>query len=153
MMWRSLAGKFVIAIIALYCALSMSGCSTEKLQMQTEEAIVQFHERFNAEDYRAIYQDAHQALKDAQTLEETVAVLRESKEKYGAFQAIKDKRISVLRGDPLQVRIAYLSQFEKGEVTEIFSYAEDDDGVMRLSYYNVIQGPVDIHADNPERDQ
>jgi hypothetical protein len=65
--------------------------------------------------------------------------MQQNRAQYGQFIVAKSSKLNVIMGAPVQIRAAYLSSFEKGEATELFSFVRDGDKV-RLLVYGIFPG-------------
>jgi Protein of unknown function (DUF4019) len=101
---------------------------------QTVESIEQFHERMNVEQYDQIYADANPAFRNSLTREEWLQHMHEVREQCGRFKSTRISKLNVLMGNPVQIRAAYNSTFEKGPATELFGFAREGDKVQLLIY-------------------
>ncbi len=100
----------------------------------TVKLIAQFHERMNAQHFEEIYDDAHPAFRNALNKQEWLRHMQETREQYGLFKAARSSKINVVMGAPVQIRAAYYSTFDKGEATELFSFAREGHKVQLLIY-------------------
>ena len=101
---------------------------------ETVKLIEQFHERMNAGHLDEIYDDANPGFKKALSREDFFRRMQETHEQYGQFRTVKASRVNVIKGAPVQTRVAYYSIFEKGEATEFFAYAREGHHLQLLTY-------------------
>jgi len=60
--------------------------------------------------------------------------MREVRAQYGRFKSARTSRLNLLMGNPIQIRAAYNSTFEKGQATELFGFAGEQNRVQLLIY-------------------
>jgi hypothetical protein len=96
--------------------------------------IEKFHERLNTGHFEEIYDDAHPAFRNALSKQEWLRHMQENRERYGLFKAARSSRLNVVMGAPVQIRGVYYSTFDKGEATELFSFAKEGHKVQLLIY-------------------
>ena len=104
---------------------------TKKLAVKLIE---QFHERMNTGHFEEIYDDAHPAFKNALNKQDWIGRMQETREQYGLFKMVGSSKVSVLMGAPVQIRAACYSTFDKGQATELFSFAREGDKIPLLIY-------------------
>ena len=66
--------------------------------------------------------------------------LKNGHSECGDFKGVIDKRINVIIGPPVEVRVVCNSQFDKAILTEIFAFIKTE-GKISLSGYRVAKGP------------
>lgn len=109
-----------------------------------EEAVALFHDRFNAEEFESIYDDAYEGFQQSRGKAELLACMRRNYAIFGRFQSIIDKQLDVIIGAPVQVRAIYTALFEKSDVTEVFVFYKVE-GQMRLVLYAAYHGAADLN--------
>ena len=108
-------------------------------QKAAEKAIAQFHARLNSGDFEHTYVDADDAMKRAGSKDQLLAAMRQTQEKFGAFQGAAYSKINVIVRAPVEVRAVYNSRFQRGDATELFGFVKRED-TLRLAYYNISPG-------------
>jgi uncharacterized protein DUF4019 len=130
--WKWVVAVAVAAFILSHFSLHFGYADEDKRRVA--ELIEQFHYRMNTGQFDSIYEDAHPAFRSALTRQEWLEHMKQTREQYGDFTAIKSSQLNVLMGAPIQIRAAYVSSFEKGEATELFSFAKDGQKIELLIY-------------------
>src|SRR6202140_1286751 len=105
------------------------------------EAIAQLHSRIGAGQFDLIYKDADPSLKNSQSKDALIHAMQASRDKYGGFRQETFKEVNVIMSSPVQVRAVYNSTFEKGDVTEMFTFVRHGDS-LKLSFYSISPGTV-----------
>lgn len=149
-------GNFVkkkIVILAIIGLLLIGGCSfnayvspgnIEADKKVTVSEIQLFHEHFNNEQYLEICEKASEYLWQGQGKEATIKTFNEAHKALGKYGKVKDSRIKVIVGTPVQIRVIYISSFDSGDVTELFNFVKEGNRV-KLASYKVSEGGVDLN--------
>ena len=127
-------------LVLCSCQLSVQPNNAESDKKLAEREIVKFHNRFNSGDFGTIWDEAATGLQQVATKRDFVEFLNNGHSECGDFKGVIDKRINVIIGSPIQVRVVYNSQFDKAVLTEIFAFIKTD-GKIFLSEYKVARGP------------
>ncbi|MGE5474952.1 MAG: hypothetical protein ACM3UU_12110 [Ignavibacteriales bacterium] len=142
--------KIIISAILIALVIFLSSCSISKKEgyieddeKNTEVAINNFHEDLNNENYENIYNNLYEELQISWGKEKILTNMRQSHEELGNFINIKDKKMNVVIGAPVQVRAVYISSFEKGDVTEMFTYIKSGDA-YKLALYKPVMGVTNL---------
>jgi len=143
--------KFIpLAFICLVLA-SCGGLSTET----TEAEVVLFHERFNAEEFRAIYDGASEDLKEVEERENFLSFLQAIRGKLGAFkEGTRTGWSAIASTKGSKATLVYQSTFEHGSATETFVFIGDgDDALLQTYSINsralIMDRPPEPTADGP----
>ena len=108
--------------IALAAALT-SGCSAGKDTAASQQAVARFHQRLDAGQYDAIYDNSGAELKAITPKPQFVALLAAIHGKLGAVQASKQVGWNVNYNNGVgTVALTYQTQFASGSGTEQFVY-------------------------------
>ena len=117
---RRLAGHWSVFCVGL---LVVASCSFGADQRAATQAISQFHDLYNAENYSAIYAGADNAFRQAMSEKDLDIFLAAVHRKLGQYQS------SVSAGwrmsetfSGIQAALAFRSEFVEGEATEQFLY-------------------------------
>jgi hypothetical protein len=105
------------------------------------EAIAQLHSRISAGQFDLVYKDADPTLKNSQSRDALIHTMQASRDKYGGFRQETFKELNVMMGNPVQVRAVLNSTFEKGDVTELFTFVRRGNG-LKLTFYSISPGTV-----------
>jgi hypothetical protein len=125
------------------CRLNVkAGYFAEDKQL-TEQEIKKFHDRFNSGDYESIWNQAAPGLQQAISKKDFLTFLNNGHEQCGKFTGIIDKRLKVVVGSPVQIRVIYNSQFDKAVLTEMFTWLKSGEEIQ-LAGYTVAKGPAEL---------
>src|SRR5689334_13070379 len=83
-------------------------------EKQALQMVELFHERMNAGRFDEAYDDAHPAFRDAESRQEWLRHMKETREDLGLYRAKRSQSLYMLMGPPVQVRVSYESTFEQG---------------------------------------
>jgi len=103
-------------------------------EKQALEMVELFHERMNAGHFDEVYDDAHPAFRDAESRQEWLRHMKETREDLGLYRLRRSQTFNVIMGPPLQVRVYYDATFEQGDGDEQFSFARNGDKLQLLEY-------------------
>lgn len=132
---------FVGGVFTILGAISVRPGYIADDKAMTEQAIKQFHDRLSAGQYESIYQDADVSLKQSFTQEHTIASMKDVRDRFGSVKTVTFSKLNVIVGAPVQIRAVYNTTYEKGKVTEAFTFIKQGDTV-RLAHYQVFPGTV-----------
>jgi hypothetical protein len=123
------------APIAFIC-LILTSCGN--LSSETIEAeLALFHDRFNAEEFQAIYDASSEDFKSGENEENTLQFFRAIRGKLGTFQDSKQTRwFAKTSTKGSRVEIVLQSTFENGTGAESFVFISEGDNA-RLHSYNI----------------
>ena len=146
-----------LAGAALILVLGLAACKSEKPAAvdpfdpdkgttAAEGEVERFHRLWNADEFKAVYDDAHEKLRKSQTAEEYVAKLEQVKGNYGAFKSTK-KRRSGVSSDKNEniIKLSYDSTYERGSAVEVFAY--------RMTTYRALLYSYDIMSPEEAKKQ
>jgi hypothetical protein len=130
--WKWILVLFIAALAVSRFSLHLGYVDQDK--NVAAKLIEQFHERINAGRFEEIYDDAHPAFRNALSKQDWLRHMQENRDHYGLFRAAKSSKLNVIMGNPVQIRAAYVSTFDKGDATELFSFAREGQKVQLLIY-------------------
>ena len=110
----------------------------------TEAKIDTFHERMNIEQIDAIVEDASDLMKNALSKDALFITMKNLRNDLGRLVRVKDKKVNLIMGAPIQVRALYSSTFENMEVTESFIFIKENGTDYRLASYQIMKGSRDL---------
>ena len=140
--WMWLAGVLLVLFVLSRVTLHRGYIEDDK--RFATRLIAQFHQRMNAGQLDQIYDAYDQSLKNVKTREEELQSLREVSSQFGAFKSVADSEMNVIVEVPMtQVRAAYNSNFEKGDVTELFAFVRRGHD-LKLAFYQVSPGTAKL---------
>jgi len=109
-----------------------------------EAAVRLFTERFNNEDYGAIYDDTGDVFKSTGSKEQIVSLMKTTREQNGKTLEVADSFLKVVPGAQIQVRSVYNFKCEKGERSFWFTYLIDADGKAVLAQIQAYGAYTDL---------
>ncbi len=120
---------------AILLALLCSGCNPRGRVESAEAAVNKFHQRYNAQDYSAMYDEAGSAFRASASKTKFTDYEANVRAKLGAFESsqIGNYNLLYLLKGP-QVRLDYNSQFAKGRAVESFEVDFEDDKPVINAY-------------------
>ena len=120
----------------LFLAVLVASCSPGEAIPNATRQIERFHAQVDAGQYRQIYVDSDQRLKDAASEQDMLGLLGAVHTKLGKFQTGKQIGWNVNFGTGGKVTTLTLeSQYERGKATETFLYSGDEP--PKLIGYNI----------------
>jgi hypothetical protein len=125
------------AAAAFALILGLTGCGLKKDSKAAEAEIDRFHQHWNADEFKAIYDEAHANFRN-KSAEDTVATFTRVKDVYGPFKSAtkrswgfsSDKGVS-------DIKLKYDSTYDRGSAVEAFVYRTTG-GKTLLSSYEIM---------------
>jgi hypothetical protein len=131
----------MIAVANSYgCFFSARPIYIDEEKKTAERAIEKLHSRLNAEEYDAIYDDAHDGLKNSVTKEAVTAAMKQSRDRMGKILQVTERWITYVKGDPIPIRAIYNIKCEKGDFNEQIAYVMGAHGQALLVQYQNFPG-------------
>ncbi len=129
-MERRLYAALIVALIAL-----TSSCSLGKGKELGESAAVQFHNQFNAGQYKEIYNQADEGFRKAAKESDVIALLEAVRRKLGTVKQSNQNGWSV-NSTPTgtTVTLQYNTEFTEGNATEQFVFVVSGDKAVLYKY-------------------
>lgn len=139
-------------IIMLFFILLISGCSFNASTgnfKEDENAVLgeiqSFHDSINHKQYDSIFEQSSARLQKDQDRATVVNVLKENHKEFGNFIKIKESRMKVLIDRmPIEIRGVCVSEFDTGDVTELFIFTKEV-GKVKLLNFQFVKGAVDMN--------
>jgi hypothetical protein len=124
----------ILFIVAALLAGS-SSCSLAKGKGLAEAAVAQFHNQFNAEQFREIYGQADEGFKKSSSEAETLAFLEAVRRKLGTVKQSSQSSWHV-NSTPMgtMATVVYDVEFSEGKGTEQFVFLITDDKATLYNY-------------------
>lgn len=121
------------ATLALF--LGFSGCGLKKDTKAAEAEVDRFHKHWNADEFKAIYDEAHLNFRNSQTADQIVTTCERLKRNYGAFKS-GTKRSWGFSSDHgmTDIKLKYDSVYDRGSAVEVFVYRTTGDKALLVSY-------------------
>lgn len=110
----------------------------------TEAKIDMFHDRMNKEQYDEIVEDASDLMKNTLGKDTLFNSTKNLRQELGRIVKVKDKKVNLVMGAPVQVRAIYSSTFENMEVTESFVFIKENGKDYKLASYQIIKKSMDL---------
>ena len=129
---KKLLSLLLLALISLSCVRARP-VYIEDEKKTVETAIQLFIERYNNEQFDAIYDDANDAFKNASSKDQVIPLMKQTREQNGKILQVTDKLLKVVPGPQIQVRAIYNLKCEKGERSIWFVYLMGIDGKSSLA--------------------
>jgi hypothetical protein len=120
---------------ALALILALSGCGLKKDTKAAEAEIDRFHKHWNADEFQAVYDEAHADFRNSQSADATAATLKRVKGNYGDFKSAT-KRSWGFSSDHgvTNITLKYDSAYDRGSAVETFIYRMAADKPLLVSY-------------------
>ena len=117
--------------------LFLSGCSPKVNIGLAETVVDQFHDKYSRDQFAEIYSSVDDDFRSSAKLPEWVAYQKSVKDTLGNFRSTELTNFNVMYvWGKSEVRLDYLSQFEKGKAQETFEVSVRRDKAV-LSGYRV----------------
>jgi len=125
----------LLAGVACGLALGLSGCGLKQNTKAAEAEVDRFHQRWNADDFKAVYDEAHANFRNSQSADVTIGTLQGVKRNYGAFKSATRRSWGFNSDNGVtDVKLKYDSTYENGSAVEAFVYRMSGDKALLLSY-------------------
>ena len=79
--------SLLFAGAALASVIGLSGCGLKQNTKAAEAEVDRFHQRWNADEFKAVYDEAHINFRNSQSADVTIGTLQGVKHNYGAFKS------------------------------------------------------------------
>ncbi len=123
------------SIVALGLLLGLAGCGVAKNTKVAEAEVQRFHQRWNANEFQAVFDDAHMQFRAAQPAPKLVATLQAVKQNYGEFKSTKRRSWGFNSDNGMtDIKLSYDSAYDHGSAVEEFVFRMTDDKALLLSY-------------------
>ena len=128
--------KFIArSTIALGLLLGLTGCGVAKNTKAAEAEVDRFHQRWNANEFKAVFDEAHMQFRSAQPAETLAMKFQAVKKNYGDLKSSK-KRSWGFNSDKgvTDIKLSYDSAYEHGSAVEGFVFRMTGEKPLLLSY-------------------
>lgn len=127
--------SFLIAVAAIALVLGLSGCGLKQNTKTAETEVDRFHQHCNADEFKAVYDEAHANFRNSQSAEVVIGTLQGVKHNYGAFKSATRRSWGFSSDNGVtDVRLKYDSAYANGSAVEAFVYRMSGDKALLLSY-------------------
>ncbi|NVD69802.1 hypothetical protein HUX88_04440 [Duganella sp. BJB1802] len=135
--WMIIRTIFFILLSAIF----ISGCNFQagdfyQDRLASEDATHRLRKLYNEQRFSEIYDLGTPQMRESVSREVFVQSATESYARFGQFKKATEAGTACL---PLQVRLVYLSEYEKGKVTEKLAWAMSH-GRAELIMFNISEG-------------
>jgi hypothetical protein len=137
-----LAFLFLAGLVLRRLGVGFSFLSAD--EKQALEMVEVFHERMNAGHFDKVYDDAHPAFRHAESRQEWLRHMKETREPCGLYRTRRSSTLDVIMGPPVQVHVDNGSTFEGCDLHEQFRFARDG-GKLQLLAYGVMSYEYSRH--------
>lgn len=135
--------------------LGLAGCGLKQNTKAAEAEVDRFHQRWNADEFKAVYDEAHANFRSAQPADVMIGTLQGVKQNYGAFKNATRRSWGFSSDNGVSdVKLKYDSIFANGSAVEAFVYRMSGDKALLLSYDIMSPESAKKHeeAENAARD-
>ena len=129
--------KHPLLLAGAACALvlGLSGCGLKQNTKAAEAEVERFHQRWNADEFKALYDEAHANFRNSQSADATIGTLQRVKRNYGAFKSATRRSWGFSSDNGVtDVKLKYDSAYENGSAVEAFVYRMSGDKALLVSY-------------------
>ena len=125
----------LLAGAALALILALSGCGLKKGTQAAEAEVDRFHKHWNADEFQAVYDEAHANFRSSQTVDETSGTLKRVKANYGEFKSATKRSWGLSSNSGVtEIKLKYDSVYDRGSAVEAFVYRMAGNKPLLLSY-------------------
>jgi hypothetical protein len=127
----------IAAAAAFALILGLAGCGLKKDTKAAEAEIERFHQHWNADEFKAIYDEAHASFRN-KSAEDTVATFTRVKGVYGSFKSAAKRSWGFNTNNGVtDVKLKYDCTYDRGSAVEAFIYRMTG-GKALLSSYEIM---------------
>ena len=147
--------SLLLAGAAVALAFGLSGCGLKQNTKAAEAEVDRFHQRWNADEFKAVYDEAHADFRNSQSADVMIGTLQGVKRNYGAFKSATRRSWGFSTDNGVSnVKLKYDSAFENGAAVEAFVYRMSGDKALLVRYDIMTPENAKKHeeAENAARD-
>lgn len=137
--------RIIFSLCLIVITLSGFGCADfSEGKARGERGVAEFHDRFNAEQFDAIYDGASEMYKQVAARDETIALLRTVRSKLGAAgrSDLKQWRVNTT-ADGILLSMTYSTRYEQDTAIESFIFQIKGEDV-RLAGFNIDSNKLNL---------
>ena len=113
----------------------LPGCKVAKGTGVSEAKVTEFHARWNAEEWKTIYDDSHVNLRTSESEAKLVGVLSGLKKTYGTVQSTSKESTGFSSDNGItDIKLSYRTVYEHGEGVEKFVFRMSGEDAKLMSY-------------------
>ena len=121
--------------LALALMLGLAGCGLAKNTKVAEAEVDRFHQRWNAGEFQAVYDEAHMNFRNAQPAEAMINTMQAVKKNYGNLKSSTKRSWGFNSNAGMtDVRLSYDSTFDHGNAVEAFLFRMTGEKALLVSY-------------------
>jgi hypothetical protein len=141
------------AALALAVLLPFSGCGLKKDTKAAEAEIDRFHQHWNADEFKAIYDESHANFRN-KSVEETKATFERVKGVWGQFKSATKRSWGINTNNGMtDVKLKYDSTYDRGMAVEAFVYRMTGGKPMLTSYEIMSPESAKQHEDDEQAEK
>jgi hypothetical protein len=126
-----------VAASAFALVLCLSGCGLKKDTKAAEAEVDRFHQHWNADEFKAIYDEAHANFRN-KSADDTVATFTRVKGVWGTFKSATKRSWGFSTDKGLSdIKLKYDSTYDRGTAVEAFVYRMTG-GKASLASYEIM---------------
>lgn len=127
--------SLLLAGAAFALALELSGCGLKQNTKAAEAEVDRFHQRWNADEFKAVYDEAHASFRNSQSADVIIGTLEGVKRNYGAFKSATRRSWGFSTDNGVtDVKLKYDSAYDNGSAVEAFVYRMSGDKAVLVNY-------------------
>jgi hypothetical protein len=92
---KSMKHSLLFGAVAIGLVGGLSGCGLKKDTKAAEAEVDRFHQRWNADEFKAVHDEAHANFRNAQSADIMIGTLQGVKRNYGAFQSATRRKLGL----------------------------------------------------------
>ena len=116
-------------------ALILSACNPAAELADADEEVAEFHKRFNAQDFEAIWNDSDEALTSTTTPEQFQQLMGQLHTYWGNAKSTEREGFGLNTNNGVTtVRVNHQTQFDTGAAVETFNFVRKDDELKLMGY-------------------
>ena len=114
--------------------VALAGCGLKRDTKIAEGEADRFHQHWNADEFKAIYDEAHQNFR-SKSADETIATFAKVKEHYGQFKSATSRSFGFNTDNGVtNIKLKYDSTFERASAVEAFVYRMAGGKALLVTY-------------------
>lgn len=115
--------------------IGLTGCGLAKNTKKVDAEVDKFHQHWNADEFQAVFDEAHMNFRAAQPASDLMNTFRAVKKNYGDLKSSKRASWGFNTDNGVtDIRVKYDSNFDRGSAVEEFAYRMSGDQALLLSY-------------------
>nr|WP_137678143.1 hypothetical protein [Parerythrobacter lutipelagi] len=121
-------------------AAILAACNPMEQLADGEGAVAEFHQRLNASDFEAIWNDSHKDFKASGARDSALAFLAGVHERMGAVKSTSRQSFNINSNNGVTtVKVTQKTEFQRGSATETFEFVRNGER-LQLWNYNINWG-------------